>query len=102
MYYDGTGVPQDYVEAVKWYRLAAEPGQVWAQENLGFMYDQGKGFPQDFVSAHMWWNIASFNGDEDAGIKRDDVAKKMTPAEIAEAERRARVCLDSGYQECGG
>ncbi len=33
---------------------------------------------------------------------RDDVAKKMTPAEIAEAERRARVCFDSGYQECGG
>jgi TPR repeat protein len=26
MYRDGQGVPQDYAEAVKWYRLAAEQG----------------------------------------------------------------------------
>ena len=26
MYYNGEGVPQDYKEAVKWYRLAAERG----------------------------------------------------------------------------
>ena len=25
---DGEGVPQDYAEAVKWYRLAAEQGDV--------------------------------------------------------------------------
>ncbi len=31
MYENGEGVPQDYKEAVKWYRLAAEQGQVNAQ-----------------------------------------------------------------------
>ncbi|MCH8098520.1 MAG: sel1 repeat family protein [Proteobacteria bacterium] len=30
MYYKGRGVPQDYAEAVKWYRLAAEgKGTIW-------------------------------------------------------------------------
>ena len=30
MYYEGIGVPQDYSEAVKWYRLAAEQGNALA------------------------------------------------------------------------
>ena len=30
-YYDGDGVPQDYAEAVKWYRKAAEKGNREAQ-----------------------------------------------------------------------
>ncbi len=31
----GEGVPQDYAEAAKWYRLAAEQGNVKAQFKLG-------------------------------------------------------------------
>ena len=27
LYYNGEGVPQDYVEALKWYRLAADQGR---------------------------------------------------------------------------
>jgi len=34
-YDTGEGVPQDYAEAVKWYRLAAEQGYAAAQFNLG-------------------------------------------------------------------
>ena len=38
MYDNGEGVPQDYAEAVRWYRLAAEQGNASAQFNLGSMY----------------------------------------------------------------
>ena len=38
---DGQGVPQDYQEAVKWYRLATEQGDAQAQFNLGLMYRDG-------------------------------------------------------------
>ncbi len=31
MYFHGKGVPQDYGEAAKWYRKAAEQGTYWAQ-----------------------------------------------------------------------
>ena len=34
-YGTGEGVPQDDVEAVRWYRLAAEQGSARAQYNLG-------------------------------------------------------------------
>jgi hypothetical protein len=99
MYQHGEGVTQDYTEAVKWYRKAAEQGQAGAQYNLGFKYRTGEGVPQDYVRAHMWWNLASHT-TPDGARWRDEIAKQMTPTQIAEAERRARVCLDSNYKDC--
>ena len=86
----GRGVPQDYVEAVKWFRLAADQGLDCAQYNLGIMYANGHGVPQDFVSAHMWLNLSAAQGDKFAAKFRDDFSKAMTPAQIAEAQKLAR------------
>ena len=55
----GHGVPQDYAEARKWYRLAAAQGNAEAQFNLGIMYANGHGVPQDYVQAHKWFNLAA-------------------------------------------
>jgi TPR repeat protein len=49
MYANGYGVPQDYAEAVRWYRLAAGQGNAKAQYNLGLMYYNGEGVPQDYA-----------------------------------------------------
>ena len=89
-YYNGEGVPQDYVEAVKWYRMAAEQGTVGAQSNLGVAYFYGQGVPQDYVLAHMWLNLAATHGNSSDAENRDTVAKKMTRDQIAEAQRMAR------------
>jgi hypothetical protein len=94
VYANGQGVTQDYPEAVRWYRKAAEQGNATAQFNLGLMCANGQGVTQDYVEAHMWLNLtaAQFSGEEQkrrAGA-RDALAKKMTPQQIAEAERRAR------------
>ena len=48
---EGEGVPQDYVEAVRLYHLAAEQGLASAQCSLGFMHDKGQGVAQDHVEA---------------------------------------------------
>ena len=95
MYRNGIGVTQDYAEAVKWYRKAAEQGYAKAQFNLGIMYDNGLGVPQDYAQAHMWFNFAASSfppgKDRDKALKeRDRVAKKMTPAQISEAQKLAR------------
>ncbi len=91
MYVNGQGVPQDDAEAVKWYRKAAAQDHATAQFNLGFMYDDGQGVPQDYVEAHMWYNLAASGlpPGEDRAKNRDIVAKLMTPAQIAEAQRLA-------------
>ena len=90
MYDHGQGVPQDYAEAVKWYRLAADQGYAVAQYNLGFMYADGQGVPQDYVQSHMWFNLAAAQSDANAVQNRDIIAAKMTPDQIAEAQRLAR------------
>ncbi|MDP6371637.1 MAG: hypothetical protein QF634_03895 [Vicinamibacterales bacterium] len=94
MYDFGEGVPQNYAEAARWFRLAADQGQAGAQNSLGFMYANGRGVPQDYVQAHMWTNLAvaqSSGEDRDQGVEnRDIIAARMTAEQIAEAQRLAR------------
>ena len=52
--------------------------------------NKGRGVPQDYVQAHMWWNLAAVKGNTDAIKNRDVVAAKMTPTQIAEAQKLAR------------
>ena len=93
-YAKGEGVPQNYGEAEKWFRKAAEQGFAKAQYNLGLMYDNGEGVPQDYVAAHKWYNLAAsrLTGEtrEAAVHNRERLAARMPPAQIAEARRAAR------------
>jgi TPR repeat protein len=81
---------EDYGKAAIWYRKIADRGEVFAQYRLGRMYLQGRGVPQDYALAHMWFNLASRNGYLDAITARDELAAKMPPDQIAEAQRLAR------------
>ena len=89
LYHDGQGVPQDYAEAVKWFQKAADQGNAKAQHNLGVMYYNGQGVPQNYVNAYMWLCLAAAEGDQRSVTARDVVVKKMTPTQIAEAQKLA-------------
>ena len=65
-YYLGKGVKQDYTEAVKWYRKAAEQGNADAQYDLGHCYQYGHGVEKDYVEAVKWYRKAAEQGDADA------------------------------------
>jgi hypothetical protein len=100
MYKSGQGVDEDDGEAVRWYRQAAERGYALAQYSLGTLYDKGEGVAPDFVQAHKWFSVAAArfpaadHEHREKAIKaRDLVAAKMTPAQIAEAERLARAWM---------
>ena len=98
MYHEGKGVPQDSAEAVRWYRKAAEQGGALRQAGqfaLGYMYLIGEGVPQDPVLTHKWFNLAAAAGGKSdfgtgASFLRDLVAKHLTAAQLAEAQRLAR------------
>ena len=66
MYLEGKGVPLDFDEAVKWFRLAAEQGDHSSQFMLGSMYFQGQGVPLDFDEAVKWFRLAAEQGSSDA------------------------------------
>jgi TPR repeat protein len=88
-YYLGKDVVRDAATAVTWFRKAANQGDAEAQATLGLVYITGIGVPQDYVMAHMWLNLAGASAKE-AVMQRDSIAKMMTPAQIAEAQKLAR------------
>ena len=94
MYANGEGVLKDDAEAVKWYRLAAEQGDARAQVHLGLMYARGKGVPEDNVQTYAWWNLAAVQGNKKASRNMDIVRKKMTPAQIAQAQNLSRTLCE--------
>jgi len=55
---------QNYGEAVKWYRKAAEQGDAGAQYQLGIMYEIGRSVPSDYVEAYKWFKLAADHGQE--------------------------------------
>ncbi len=63
MYGGGHGVPRNYAEAANW---------------------------QNYILAHMWLNLAGAHGNAGALANRDHLARMMTPAQIAEAQRLAQ------------
>ncbi len=85
---------EDYATAFGEMKPLAEQGDADSQNNLGVLYHHGQGVPQDYVQAHMWFNLSAAGlppgKDLDrAAENRDFVAELMTPAQIAEAQRRA-------------
>jgi len=93
MFLDRSGAPQE--EALVWLRKAAEKGLFNAQFRLGMMYAKGAGgLAQDPIAARMWLSLAAERAENayahDLVTKeRDRLSTAMTPAEIAEAQRRA-------------
>ena len=76
MYYNGKGVPQDYKEAVRLYRLSAEQGFAQAQHNLALMYEYGQGVPQDYKEAIKWYRLSAEQGYADAQHNLELLYKK--------------------------
>lgn len=91
MYQTGQGTTQDYSEAVKWFRKAADAGFAPAQYAMGSAYSLGQGVNRDYIEAYKWLIIASNTGSDDAARRRESMVTlyKMTPAQVAEGEKRA-------------
>jgi uncharacterized protein len=107
---------QDYVEAVKWYRMAAEQGHAAAQLQLGEIYLDGRG---DAMEGLAWvlkaadqWHVAAIISlaeryESGTGVKQDYVeayfwskisprgvsnrlADKLTPEQKAAIDKKAQ------------
>ena len=97
-YFDGEGVEQDYAEAVKWYRLAAEQGDAVAQNNLGYAYRNGAGVEQDYVEAVNWYRLAAEQGDAHAQLNLGDAFYngEIVEQDYVEAVKWYRLAAEQG------
>ena len=89
MYAEGKGVTQDYTQAAKWYRSAAEQGLAAAQYQLGILYRDGKGLPQDMEQAYAWFTVAGNQGHQLAQGAVGSVEAKLSADEMTEARKLA-------------
>ena len=80
------------------WQAAADAGDGRAMLGLGRLYLKGLGAPQDYVLAHMWFNLAASRGEMEALKERDAVTEKMTPQQVAEAQKRAREWRPGGAE----
>ncbi len=78
------------MEAVEWYRKAAEQNLVKAQFYLGICYSQGQGVAKDEAEAYKWFLLAAGQGDKGAIKQVDKLKRSMTRRQIAEGQKRAR------------
>ena len=62
-YFYGRGVATNRVEAVRWYRRAAEAGEPFAQASLGLCCLRGWGCEKDRYEAVRWYGQAAENGN---------------------------------------
>jgi TPR repeat protein len=66
LFENGQGVPRDAKEAALWYKKAAEQGHPDASFNLVVLYMNGVGVSRDPVQAHKWFIIAASHSDHGA------------------------------------
>ena len=97
------GVARDRVEAVRWYRLAAEQRYSRGQLSLGLAYRDGRGVARDLAYAYMWFHLSIAHGEavNPARANKDMIEELMTPEQIAEAERLSREWMEAHLQDGG-
>ncbi|MDP6734372.1 MAG: ATP-binding cassette domain-containing protein [Gammaproteobacteria bacterium] len=94
MYRDGDGVPQDYAEAIRWFRLAADQGDATGQYNLGVIGFSGGASGQDFEETKR----LAEQGDAIAQFTLGNMydSGRGVPENDAEAVRWYRLAAEQG------
>jgi TPR repeat protein len=102
IYDNGYGVPENRIEAARWYEWSAKYGHGPAQYNMGLMLETGDGGRTDLVEAYMWYILGAMEGFKMLPETKFDLMKppadsamgqlhpKLTPAQRAEAHARAK------------
>jgi TPR repeat protein len=53
---------EDFTQAMKWYKKAADQGYAPAMHNIGYLYETAKGVTKDLKTAYQWYLKAANNG----------------------------------------
>jgi TPR repeat protein len=101
-YIEGRAVEKNYVEAMKYLKLAALAGPILpeAMHNIGVLYNEGRGVKVDNIKALMWLNISARSGYQRSQNLRAKITKTMTPQEVEAAENLATQCEAQKFKSC--
>lgn len=83
--------PQNYVEAEKWYRAAANQGNPNAMRGLGRLYLQGQAVEKDYAQAYFWFQLGQKRLPTNSKLALEGLAEakgKLNPEKIAAVEKK--------------
>ena len=75
----------DYINAGKWFQMAAQLVLADSQYNLGILRARGLGMEQNIAESYKWFALAADQGDKDATVKRDQIAKSLDEESLVAA-----------------
>lgn len=100
MYSCGKGVPQNYSEAMRWFKMSANQGDPMALFNVGHMYENGRGVPSDRSEAIKWYQKAAEKGHDGAKDRLLSLLeKKEEQLEISVGRRISEGMSNEGLTE---
>lgn len=98
LYESGRGVPKSFISAHMHYNIACALGNDTGCVLRDELAEAETG--KDPVEAAIAKAVACAADEEACASRLQEGGKKMTPADISEAQRRARVCMESDYKDC--
>ena len=90
LFHLGNGKTRDYMQAAKWYELAAKHGYRRAQHRLGAMYARGSGVARDYIKAYAWCKVSALQHSRRAFLKLKKIETYMSLEQISDARRLSR------------
>jgi hypothetical protein len=86
MYQNGWGVEPNDELAIKYYAMAAEQGIAEAMLALGRHFSMDFSESYNPVEAYKWYSLAAKLNVIDANAKREYIAAKMSPTQVADGD----------------
>ncbi|MBR1600311.1 MAG: sel1 repeat family protein [Alphaproteobacteria bacterium] len=90
LYTQGIGTVQNYTNAVRAYRAAANQGNIEATMKLAEIYAEGKLTPKNLELSHALYNIAASQSVPEAAEKRDALNEEMQLEALTNAQTIAQ------------
>jgi len=91
-YMMGEGVPSDLVQAVYWWRKAAEQGHPPALGRMGVCFERGEGVEKDPIEAYAYYKLAGMK-IELHPMTLTNLEETMTNDEIVVGRMRTKELL---------
>jgi tetratricopeptide (TPR) repeat protein len=92
----GQGVPQNYDQAIFWYRKAVDLGHPGAEYSLGSLYANGQGVPQDYSQAAHLYREAAEQDDAEAQYSLAILLHSGQGLPVDKSEAYFWMCIASG------
>ena len=80
--------------------MAAEKGDINAQNSIGEMYLLGNGLLKDITKADMWFTIASNNGNKIALENKTLLEKQMSEEDKLIVKNNVLTCINQMLRNC--